>query len=73
MWNPLWRRFIKTNSGIFGGIKLKMGKCNIIKVLGFIHIKSNILINRENSIMKIKNSIYFLLLYQYLQRVLILI
>ncbi len=47
--------------------------CNIIKVLGFIHIKSNILINRENSIMKMKNYIYFILLYQYLQRVLILI
>jgi len=42
-------------------------------VLGFIHIKSNILINRGNSIMKMKNYMYFILLYQYLQRVLILI
>ncbi len=46
MWNPSWKRFIKTSSGIFGGIKLKIGICNIIKVLGFIYIESNILINR---------------------------
>ena len=29
-------------------------------MLGFIYIESNILINRENSIMKIKNYIYFI-------------
>ena len=38
MWNPLWRRFIKTSSGIFGGIKLKMGKMKSKIIKGIIFL-----------------------------------